>query len=265
MQLEHEARHVAYHASGHVYQAATVMHWFASVVIEPVLQLLVGLAAFFSSLVASDRLFHMYTFVYYRYLSKHKPEHRYRLQALPNDESQWPHVAIQIPMFNENIEVIDHVVDCCCSMDWPGSKLTVQVCDDSTDELTQSHVADKVHEWKEAGIEIQLCWRANRQGFKAGALAEATEKLLDSVEYIAVFDADFAPKESFLKSTVPWLMHNPQLGFVQTRWTFANPGMLPGINIVLSAIVRHLCHMKSLFRVVIVQMNPCLPKCKKSA
>jgi beta-mannan synthase len=129
----------------------------------------------------------------------------------------------QIPMFNEQEDVIHQIVDCCCSMDWPKSKLTVQVCDDSTCEQTQSFVADKVHEWKELGINIELCWRSKRQGFKAGALAEAMVNLPNQVEYIAVFDVDFAPHESFLKDTVPWLLHNPTIGFVQTRWEFANP------------------------------------------
>lgn len=62
------------------------------------MQLIVGIAAFLSSLVAADRLFHVYAFVYYRYIRRFKPEHRYTLGSLPEseNESEWPHVAMQV-------------------------------------------------------------------------------------------------------------------------------------------------------------------------
>ena len=41
-------------------------------------------------------------------------------------------------------------------------------------------------------------------------------------EYIAVFDADFSPDPDFLLKTVPFLVANPHVGFVQARWTFTN-------------------------------------------
>ncbi|XP_020575678.1 probable mannan synthase 11 isoform X2 [Phalaenopsis equestris] len=41
-------------------------------------------------------------------------------------------------------------------------------------------------------------------------------------DYVAMFDADFQPESDFLKRTVPFLIHNPEIALVQTRWTFVN-------------------------------------------
>ena len=49
-------------------------------------------------------------------------------------------------------------------------------------------------------------------------------KKLDSrCEYVAIFDSDFKPQPDFLRATVPYLITNPRVGFVQARWTFLNP------------------------------------------
>ncbi len=48
----------------------------------------------------------------------------------------------------------------------------LQVLDDSTDKGTRDLVDDKVLEWKERGVEIEVRRRTNRAGYKAGALHE---------------------------------------------------------------------------------------------
>jgi len=48
----------------------------------------------------------------------------------------------------------------------------VQVLDDSTDKGTRDLVDDKVIEWRERGVEIEVRRRTNRAGYKAGALHE---------------------------------------------------------------------------------------------
>ncbi len=48
-------------------------------------------------------------------------------------------------------------------------------------------------------------------------------KLLGDCEYVAIFDADFKPEPDFLLRTVPYLVGNSEIGYVQTRWTFTNP------------------------------------------
>ncbi|GJN41198.1 hypothetical protein PR202_gn00543 [Eleusine coracana subsp. coracana] len=44
-------------------------------------------------------------------------------------------------------------------------------------------------------------------------------------EFVAVFDADFQPEPDFLLRTVPYLVHNPQIALVQTRWEFGTAGV----------------------------------------
>ena len=67
----------------------------------------------------------------------------------------------------------------------------------------------------------QYRWRSNRTGYKAGAMAEAMDDIAD-YDYVCVFDADFSPEPDFLLKTIPWIHSNPQCGFVQARWVYAN-------------------------------------------
>lgn len=47
-----------------------------------------------------------------------------------------------------------------------------QLLDDSTDRTTRDLVDDKVVEWRERGVNIEVMRRTNRAGYKAGALKE---------------------------------------------------------------------------------------------
>lgn len=58
--------------------------------------------------------------------------------------------------------------------DLEGRACGMQVLDDSTDKGTRDLVDDKVLEWKERGVEIEVRRRTNRAGYKAGALHEVT-------------------------------------------------------------------------------------------
>lgn len=46
--------------------------------------------------------------------------------------------------------------------------------DDSTDRTTRDLVDDKVVEWRERGVNIEVMRRTNRAGYKAGALKEVS-------------------------------------------------------------------------------------------
>ena len=63
--------------------------------------------------------------------------------------------------------------------------------------------------------------RGDRQGYKAGALREGMKySYLKNFEYVAIFDADFQPDNDYLKRTIPFLVHNPDVALVQARWKF---------------------------------------------
>lgn len=74
---------------------------------------------------------------------------------------------------------------------------------------------------REKGVNIEYRWRSNRAGYKAGAMSEAMEHIVP-YDYCAIFDADFHPDPDFLLKTIPYLNDNPEVGFVQTRWVYAN-------------------------------------------
>ncbi|CAF1641749.1 unnamed protein product, partial [Didymodactylos carnosus] len=140
------------------------------------------------------------------------------LDQLVKDD--YPLVAVQVLMCNE-ICFVESIIDCACQLDWPQTSLFVQVLDDSRDKQTMEIINNRVEEWNCRGIQIDIQRRKNHHGFKAGSLQHAFP-LCRNAEYIAIFDVDFLPKSDFLHKTVPYLINNPNLAFVQTRWTFFN-------------------------------------------
>ena len=156
--------------------------------------------------------FHRYILVYLYYKNRrnHTREAPERLQELPR-------VTVQLPIFNEQY-VVARLVDSICRLDYPKEKLDIQVLDDSTDE-TATVARDLVDRYAAVGHPITYVHRTNREGFKAGALANGLKTAKG--EFIAIFDADFTPPEDFLLRTVHHFA-DPHVGMVQTRWTHIN-------------------------------------------
>ncbi|CAN5839482.1 glycosyltransferase family 2 protein [soil metagenome] len=137
----------------------------------------------------------------------------------------WPKVTIQLPIYNER-HVIERLIDACARLNYPTDKLQIQILDDSTDE-TIAIVQQRVRYWQSKGIDMSAVQRPDRQGFKAGALAYALP--LATGQFIAIFDADFAPPKEFLQRTIPHLVATSghSLGFVQARWGHLNRDYSP--------------------------------------
>jgi cellulose synthase/poly-beta-1,6-N-acetylglucosamine synthase-like glycosyltransferase len=129
----------------------------------------------------------------------------------------WPHVTIQLPIYNERY-VVERLIESVCKIDYPKKLLEVQVLDDSTDDTVKIAKA-KVAEMKADGIDIVYIHRSDRRGFKAGALREGLKTAKGAL--VAVFDADFIPARDFLKASVPYFQ-DPQIGMLQTRWGHIN-------------------------------------------
>lgn len=130
---------------------------------------------------------------------------------------RYPKVTIQLPVFNEKY-TIGRLLKAVTSLNYPADRLQIQVLDDSTDD-TAALSKNLVEEYRAKGIHIEWIHRTNRQGYKAGALAEGFHTATG--ELIAIFDADFVPKPDWLIKTVP-LFENPRLGCLQTRWGHTN-------------------------------------------
>jgi cellulose synthase/poly-beta-1,6-N-acetylglucosamine synthase-like glycosyltransferase len=128
-----------------------------------------------------------------------------------------PVVTIQLPLYNE-LYVADRLIEAVCKIEYPRDLLEVQVLDDSTDE-TRSVAEMSVRRLAAQGVDIKYCHRADRNGFKAGAL-EAGLKVARG-ELIAIFDADFIPPPDFLQRLLPHFS-DPGVGMVQARWGHIN-------------------------------------------
>ena len=110
------------------------------------------------------------------------PPQRATLTALRAPQATFPHlyprVVVQLPMFNE-LEVCRQVIEAACELEWPRERLMVQILDDSTDEIARERIQDAVNSWREQGLNVTYRWRSNRQGYKAGAMAEAMEDIAE--------------------------------------------------------------------------------------
>ena len=101
-------------------------------------------------------------------------------------------------------QVYQQSIAAVCNLDWPKSKLLVQVLDDSDDPTTQLLIKEEVHKWQQEGANIVYRHRVIREGYKAGNLKSAMNcSYVKDYEFVAIFDADFQPNPDFLKRTVP--------------------------------------------------------------
>jgi cellulose synthase/poly-beta-1,6-N-acetylglucosamine synthase-like glycosyltransferase len=155
---------------------------------------------------------HRYILVYLYY--KNRKNHT---GESPQQFDDLPPVTVQLPIFNEQY-VVGRLIDAICRLQYPKEKLDIQVLDDSTDE-TVTVARDLVERYAALGHPISYIHRTNREGFKAGALANGLKTA--NGEFVAIFDADFTPPEDFLLRTIHHFT-NPKVGMVQTRWTHIN-------------------------------------------
>ena len=128
-----------------------------------------------------------------------------------------PVVTIQLPLYNE-MYVADRLIEAVCRIEYPRDRLEIQVLDDSTDE-TRTIAERAVRRLSGQGIDIKHYHRADRRGFKAGALEEGLR--VARGEFIAIFDADFIPTADFLTRLMPHFSA-PKIGMVQARWGHIN-------------------------------------------
>ncbi len=155
-------------------------------------------------------LHRFYLVLWYRHTRHRHPEP-------PPAPQEWPMVTVQLPLYNE-VYVAPRLIAAVCALDYPRDRLEIQVLDDSTDETAEA-VAQVVAAARARGIDIVHLRRADRTGFKAGALAAGLAVARGSL--VAIFDADFVPDPDFLRRSVPWFA-DPGLALVQGRWSHIN-------------------------------------------
>ena len=135
----------------------------------------------------------------------------------PQGRASTPKVTVQLPLFNERT-VAASSIQAAAALDWPKAALELQVLDDSTDE-TYALVDAEVAQLQNAGFLANVVRRADRVGFKAGALDLGMGRT--DADFFCVFDADFVPEPDFLKRTMGGF-DDPRIGMVQARWGHLN-------------------------------------------
>jgi cellulose synthase/poly-beta-1,6-N-acetylglucosamine synthase-like glycosyltransferase len=145
--------------------------------------------------------------------------------ASPPAPAIWPRVTVQLPIYNERY-VAERLIEACAAFDYPHNRLQIQVLDDSTDD-TAAIVDRSIAFWQAQGRDITAVRRANRSGYKAGALAHALPSATG--EFVAIFDADFRPPPDFLRALLPHFFtpDAASIGFVQARWGHLNRDYSP--------------------------------------
>jgi cellulose synthase/poly-beta-1,6-N-acetylglucosamine synthase-like glycosyltransferase len=132
-------------------------------------------------------------------------------------EADLPTITVQLPLFNE-LYVVDRLLKAVTAIDYPPEKLEIQVLDDSTDETAR--IAETVvAKYAAQGFDIHYIHRADRTGFKAGALENGNK--FAKGELLAIFDADFVPKPDCLRKLVDFFT-DPMVGCAQMRWSHIN-------------------------------------------
>lgn len=161
--------------------------------------------------------------------------HRHEEYPTPPQPKIYPTVTIQLPIYNERF-VVERLLESAVSIEYPLSKVEIQVVDDSTDDTSQK-VCELVTQYQREGHNIIHITRQNREGYKAGALKNALSQA--SGEFVAIFDADFKPEPFFLKKTIPHFVKEPKLGMVQSRWGHLNHAHSPLTGAQAIALDKH--------------------------
>lgn len=143
----------------------------------------------------------------------------------PPEPDEWPAVTVQLPIYNERY-VAERLINACAQLDYPRTRLEIQVLDDS-DDATSALIDACARRWRQAGVDVRVIRRTTRAGYKAGALAHALA--VASGDFIAIFDADFLPPADFLRATIPHFCAEDGAGlaFVQARWGHLNRDYSP--------------------------------------
>ena len=135
----------------------------------------------------------------------------------PAPPPAWPHVTVQLPIYNER-HTVERLLRAMGALDYPRDRLEIQALDDSSDE-TIDLAAQGVARLRAVGVDAVHLMRDDREGYKAGALSAGMAQAKGDL--IAIFDADFLPQPEFLRRVVPHFAE-PDVGCVQARWGHLN-------------------------------------------
>jgi glycosyltransferase involved in cell wall biosynthesis len=142
------------------------------------------------------------------------------LEAFAEPE-KLPYVTVQLAIYNE-ATVAPRLLEYVRRLEWPRSRLEIQVLDDSTDE-TYALMEPHIRRMRAEGLDVAYVHRTDRTGYKAGALDNGLKTAKG--ELLAFFDADFMPQADFLRTLIPHFLdpaEGSRIAMVQGRWGHEN-------------------------------------------
>ena len=144
-----------------------------------------------------------------------------------NNIFEYPDIDVLIATLNEHESLLENTILACKNMKYPDkSKVHIYVCDDGN-RANIKKLSEK--------LDVNYISRLSNKNAKAGNYNHAL--YLISSPYVATFDADMAPTENFLLTTLPFFFDTSTtnykkntsnqkskgIGFVQLPQSFINP------------------------------------------
>ncbi len=168
----------------------------------------------FLSLVAG--FFNIYASIWY-YKSYFYDKYLADIKAKLMPIVKYPTVAVVVPVFNEEVDMVEKNMKELKKMNYPKSKIKFYMADDSTDQSIQKSM-QKI--CKENGI--NYIHREDRKGYKAGALTNVTMNK-SKEDFVCILDADeFLQDKNLVMDLLPFFQ-DEKLAYVQTEKRYA-PG-----------------------------------------
>lgn len=146
---------------------------------------------------------------------------------------EWPFQVVQLPVYNENPEMVMRLIDSVCAMEYPHDRLYVQVLDDS--DIID--ISERLHDYVEKigsehpDLTITYLHRTHRTEFKAGNLKSGMEEAVAFLKgigvedsdciFFSIFDADFLVPKNYLTDIVH-RFNDPRIAAVQAIPIFEN-------------------------------------------
>ncbi|RMH64068.1 MAG: glycosyltransferase [Calditrichaeota bacterium] len=148
----------------------------------------------------------LFAWIYKRFVKKTE------IPVLSKDKPQ-PPVAILYTTYNDFVE---KSALSCVQQNYDHYR--VYILDDSTDEAYKKQIDAFASRYPE---QVRVIRRKDRKGFKAGNMNHALNRFI-AEPYFAIADADEILPRDFLLKMVPYLVNDPNCGFVQANHR-ANP------------------------------------------
>lgn len=133
---------------------------------------------------------------------------RHMIRLSSADPGSLPPVDVYIATYNEPLDVLEKTIQGALALEWPDRR--VWVLDDGRRPWLRDYCAQKGAGW---------ITRPDNAGAKAGNINHALQ--VTDAPYVAVFDADFVPRQDFLLRTMGFFA-DEKVGIVQVPHSFYN-------------------------------------------